>query len=161
MNEAVNIHSTGFVLGGKGILLRGPSGAGKSLLTMELLYDAEMVGQKAALVADDRIDLTVKGGKLIMNAPPEIGGLIELRGRGIIRCPHTAKAPVHLVVDMVDELIRLVEEDELVIDIEGIKVARCPIPHRGTIDSAHQKLLIREALRALVPAKSVRGKKSA
>ena len=47
----------------------------------------------------------------------------------------------------------LVEEDALVTELEGIAVARCPVPRAGKVDSRHQVLLIREALRALSPAK--------
>jgi serine kinase of HPr protein (carbohydrate metabolism regulator) len=88
-----------------------------------------------------------------MHAPKAIEGLIELRGRGIVSREHTAKAPLHLVVDLVDTLERMVEEDALVTELEGIAVARCPVPRAGKVDSRHQVLLIREALRALSPAK--------
>lgn len=117
--------------------------------------------KKAALIADDRIDLSVVGGKLIMQAPPAIGGLIELRGRGIIKRPHVKKSEVHLVVDVNDIMTRLVEEDELQVELLGVKVARCPVPNRTLIDSAHQQLLVHEALRELKPVKSTRAKKSA
>ena len=71
-----------------------------------------------------------------------------------------ASAPLHLVVDLVDTLERMVEEDSLVVTLEGITLARCPVPRAGTVDSRHQVLLIREALRALSPVKR-RGKKTA
>jgi len=161
MSNPVNIHSTGLVLNGRGILLRGPSGVGKSLLTLELLNDAEIRGQKASLVADDRIDLTVENGVLIMHAPPAIGGLIELRGRGIIKKPHVESAPVHLIVDIIGKLVRLVEEDALVTEVEGVMLPRCPVPNRSVVDSAHQQLLVQEAIKALPPLKTRRVKKTA
>ena len=86
-----------------------------------------------------------------MHAPEAIAGLIELRGRGIVRRPHVGMAPLHLVVDLIDEVERMVEEDALVTDLEGVSIARCPVPRAGKIDSRHQMLLIREALRALSP----------
>ena len=95
-----------------------------------------------------------------MYAAKEIGGLVELRGRGIVSRAFVNKAPVHLVVDMVDKLERMVEEDELVTELGGITLPRCPVPRAGVIDSRHQILLIREALRALAP-KSGRVKKTA
>jgi hypothetical protein len=67
---------------------------------------------------------------------------------------------VHLVVDLVDTLERMVEEDALVTELEGITLARCPVPRAGIVDSRHQVLLIREALRALSPAQA-RVKKTA
>jgi hypothetical protein len=45
----------------------------------------------------------------------------------------------------------MVEEDELVTELDGITLARCPVPKAGIVDSRHQVLLIREALRALSP----------
>ena len=155
-----NIHATGLVLGTTGIILRGPSGAGKSLLAIELIDEWELRGQEARLVSDDRIEIEATRTGLLMHAPKAIEGLIELRGRGIVSRPFVAKAPLHLVVDMVDTLERMVEEDALVTEIEGVSIARCPVPRAGKIDSRHQVLLIREALRALSPAKS-RVKKTA
>lgn len=149
MSDAVNSHGTGIVLNGVGILLRGESGAGKSLLALELVDFADQFGQKVSLLADDRVELMEEDGALFMIAPANIGGLIELRGRGIVSRPHVDKAPLHLVVDIVDEYIRLIEEDEMVTKIEGIEVARCPVPNRQLIDSTHQRLLVREAIRAL------------
>ena len=133
-----NIHATGLVLGKTGMILRGPSGAGKSLLALELIDEWEMRGLDAKLVSDDRIDIEASKAGLVMHAPKAIEGLIELRGRGIVSRPFVAKATVHLVVDLVTEL-------------EGITLARCPVPKAGIVDSRHQVLLIREALRALSP----------
>jgi hypothetical protein len=53
-----------------------------------------------------------------------------------------------------------VEEDALVTELDGVTVARCPVPRAGIVDSRHQVLLIREALRALSPTPT-RGKKTA
>jgi serine kinase of HPr protein (carbohydrate metabolism regulator) len=148
-----NIHATGLVLGTTGVILRGPSGAGKSLLAIELIDEWELRGQEARLVSDDRIDIEATRSGLVMYAPKAIEGLIELRGRGIVSRPFVAKAPLHLVVDMVDTLERMVEEDALVTELDGVLIARCPVPRAGRIDSRHQVLLIREALRALSPGK--------
>lgn len=149
MNKRINTHGTGIVIDGKGVLLRGVSGAGKSLLALELLEYAKIRDLEAALVADDRIDLSIDGSKLTMHAPDAIAGLIELRGRGIVTRRNVEQAPLHLVVDIVDEFVRLVEEDELITELEGVTLARCPIPNRDKIDSAHQQLLVLEALQAL------------
>jgi serine kinase of HPr protein (carbohydrate metabolism regulator) len=146
-----NVHATGLVLGTTGMILRGPSGAGKSLLALELIDEWEMRGETAKLVSDDRIDIEASKTGLVMHAPKAIEGLVELRGRGIVSRPFVAKADVHLVVDLVDTLERMVEEDELVTELDGITLARCPVPKAGIVDSRHQVLLIREALRALSP----------
>jgi HPr kinase/phosphorylase len=148
-----NVHATGLVLGKTGLILRGPSGAGKSLLALELLDAWEARGLAAKLVSDDRIDLVVEKGGLVMLAPKSIEGLVELRGRGIVSRPFTRKAPVHLVVDLVPTLERMVEEDELTTELSGVRLPRCPVPQAGIVDARHQLLLIKEALRALPAGK--------
>jgi serine kinase of HPr protein (carbohydrate metabolism regulator) len=153
-----NIHATGLVLGKIGLILRGVPGAGKSILALELLDEWELRGAPAKLVSDDRIDIEATSGGLVMHAPRAIEGLIELRGRGIVARPFVRRAPLHLVIDLVDSLERMVEEDALVTTLEGIALARCPVPRAGTVDSRHQVLLIREALRALSATPAARKK---
>jgi serine kinase of HPr protein (carbohydrate metabolism regulator) len=155
-----NIHATGLVLDGHGIILRGPSGAGKSLLALELMDEWEARGRDSKLVSDDRIELENDGGKLVIHAPKAIQGLVELRGRGIVSRPFVASAPLELVVDLVDTLERMIEEDQLTTTLLGIAVARCPLPRAGVVNSRHQEILIREALRALSPPPG-RSKKTA
>lgn len=154
MSGAGNVHATGLVLGKSGVMLRGPSGAGKSLLALELIDTWEARGLPAKLVSDDRIDLAVEKGGLVMRAPATIEGLIELRGRGIVSRPFVRTAPVHLVVDLVPALERMVEEDALVTELMGVRLPRCPVPQAGVVDARHQLLLIKEALRLLSPAKT-------
>ena len=146
----INVHATGLVLGKTGLILRGPSGAGKSLLALELIDEW---GDDGKLVSDDRIDVEATRAGLVMHAPKAIEGLIELRGRGIVSRPFVARSPLHLVVDLVDTLERMVEEDALLTELHGVTIARCPVPRAGKVDSRHQLLLIREALRALSPPK--------
>ena len=154
MTAPENVHATGLVLDKLGVVLRGPSGAGKSLLALELIDEWEARGKTAKLVSDDRIDMAVEKGELVMLAPKSIEGLVELRGRGIVERPFVRKAPVHLVVDLVPGLERMVEEDALVTELYGVTVPRCPVPQAGVIDSRHQLMLIREGLRLLSPRKT-------
>ena len=152
-----NIHATGLVLDGLGLILRGPSGAGKSLLALELIDEWDSRGLAARLVSDDRIDIEAGPKGLVMHAPKAIAGMIELRGRGIVERPFAPEAQLHLVVDLVDSLERMVEEDALQTTLAGTSIARCPVPRAGKIDSRHQLLLIREALRILTA--SAKGRK--
>jgi HPr kinase/phosphorylase len=149
MSARQNVHATGLLLGETGLVLRGPSGAGKSLLALELIDEWEARGLTAWLVADDRIDVAATEGGVMMHAPKAIEGLIELRGRGIVVRPFVREAPVHLVVDLVDALVRMVEEDALSTELCGVVLPRCPVPRAGVVDSRHQVMLIREGLRAL------------
>ena len=66
--DRLNVHATGLVLGDIGVVLRGPSGAGKSLLALELLDRQTMLGEDGFLVSDDRIDLMLEQGSIIMHA---------------------------------------------------------------------------------------------
>lgn len=149
MQDHINTHATGLVLADYGVLLRGHSGSGKSLLAMELLEDAMLRDRSAMLVADDRVDLINKDGVLFMKAPASIAGLIELRGRGIVKRPFVEEAQLHLVIDLVEEVPRMLEEYEMRMVLEGVEIARAPVPDRNHADSAHQRLLILEAMRAL------------
>lgn len=132
----VNIHATGLVLGKTGLILRGPSGAGKSLLALELLDGGRCGGSIVAKYSDDRIDIEAGKAGLVMHAPKAIEGLIELRGREIVGRPFLARARLHLVVDLVDSLERMVEEDALTTVLEGVavaaKAARCRVPASST-----------------------------
>lgn len=149
MSERHNIHATGIVLDGIGLILRGQPGSGKSLLALDLLDQWEARGLTAQLVSDDRVEIEARKGALTMHPAPNIAGLIELRGRGIVSRPHVEAAPLHLVIDLVDTLERMLEEDALTTELFGVTVARAPVPRAGVVDGRHQLMLVREAIRAL------------
>jgi serine kinase of HPr protein (carbohydrate metabolism regulator) len=149
-----NIHATGIVLDGIGVILRGPPGSGKSVLALDLLDWWEARGLPARLVSDDRVEIIAENGKLTMHPAPNIAGLIELRGRGIVSRPHVGKAPLHLVVDLVPRVERMVEEEQLVVDLMGVSLPRCPVPKAGVAVPEHQLLLVVEALNALAPRRA-------
>lgn len=149
MSEVHNIHGTALLLGTAGVLLRGPSGSGKSILALSLIDRWEGRGLPGFLIADDRVDLVRAGGSLSMRPPATLAGLIELRGRGIIKRPFRAPARLHLVIDLVPALVRMPEEDELVTDILGVRLSRAPVPAAGVAGVNHQILLVSEAIAAL------------
>lgn len=149
MTEQHNTHGTGILIGEHGVLLTGVSGAGKSLLALDLIEQAKLRGEEARLISDDRVLLSVDEDGLVMEPPPTIEGMIELRGRGIITLPFAKSAHVHLVVDLVETEDRLLEESQLTTKLHGIWVPRCPVPRRGKIDGLHQRFLVHAALRAL------------
>jgi HPr kinase/phosphorylase len=100
----INIHATCILLSrageafgapaDAGILLLGESGAGKSDLALRL------IAQGAALVADDRVELSVENNLLIARAPANLLGLIEIRNIGIVALPYTPRAHVALAVHL-------------------------------------------------------------
>ncbi len=90
-----NIHATAAALdAGRGVLILGASGAGKSELALQLMACG------ARLVADDRVDLTVREGELWARAPAILSGMIEMRGVGILRADALPAARIVLVVDL-------------------------------------------------------------
>ncbi|WP_417804993.1 HPr kinase/phosphorylase [Thalassospira lucentensis] len=93
------IHANCILIGAYAILLRGPSGSGKSSLSLRLMSSG------AVLISDDRTDLYARDGRLIASCPPQIAGLFEVRGIGVVRgFPTKAEGDVRLIVDLVDEL---------------------------------------------------------
>lgn len=143
------MHASGVLLGPHGVLITGPSGSGKSLLALDLLDQFALRGAPAFLVADDGVEVTAGADGLAMGAPEAIAGRIELRGRGIIAVPHVDRAPLHLVVELVDALVRMPEEEAFTTTLAGVRIARCPVPQRGAADPVHQRLLVLAALRTL------------
>lgn len=151
MTKPINVHGTGLLLGSTGVLLRGPSGAGKSVLALSLLDRWEGRGLPAFLVCDDRVDLQPSGPDLLMRAPETLSGLIELRGRGIVARPFKSDVPLHLVIDLVPDLTRMLEEDQMQVEIGGITLARAPVPYGDVVSLGHQMLLVIEAVAAIKP----------
>jgi len=89
------IYATAIAIEGDAILLRGPSGAGKSDLALRLIDGG------ARLIADDQALLRRAGNQVLVRAPAEISGLIEVRGVGILRVAALGEAPLALIVDLV------------------------------------------------------------
>ncbi len=100
--DVVRMHATCVAIGDNGVLLRGPPGSGKSDLALRLITGPPPDGRGAArLVADDLVTLSKENGRVIARAPERIAGLLEIRGVGIRRVPHSEAAQVVLIVDLV------------------------------------------------------------
>ena len=123
----LNVHATCVAVGGRAVLLRGPSGAGKSDLALRLIDGG------AVLVADDRTLLDREGDRVVARPAPEIAGLLEVRGVGLIEVPHVPAAPVALVCDLVppDGLERMPEPDGVGILGASLPRVRLCATHAG------------------------------
>jgi len=90
------LHGTAVAMEGIGVLLLGPSDSGKSDLALRLV---DRVG--ARLIADDRVVLTLDGGRLVLDPPAEGAGLIEVRGLGLVELPYAEGVPLGLAIQLV------------------------------------------------------------
>lgn len=105
---AQTLHASAVAIGGRGILILGRSGAGKSALALRVM------ALGATLVADDQVMLRSERASLIASAPPQLAGLIEARGVGLLRVDTVAEAPIALAVDLDrTPTARMPERDEI------------------------------------------------
>ncbi|MEQ5787159.1 HPr kinase/phosphatase C-terminal domain-containing protein [Erythrobacter sp. NFXS35] len=85
-------------IGGRALLIEGPPGCGKSSLALAL------IDRGAALIGDDAVTLTLNltraGKQLIASPPPNIAGMLELRGIGLVQMRVAAPAMAALVLEL-------------------------------------------------------------
>lgn len=81
-------------IGRLALAIEGPPGSGKSSLALAL------VDRGAVLIGDDGVTLTREGDHLIAGPPPNIGGLIELRGVGLFELPIAPPCPLALILSL-------------------------------------------------------------
>lgn len=92
---AETLHATCVAVGDRGLLILGPSGAGKSALALRL------IALGAVLVSDDRTRVEAREGRLWAACPnPDLAGLIEARGVGLLRAPSRPMTTLDLAVDL-------------------------------------------------------------
>lgn len=90
--EAIVHQASAVSIDGRALLIEGPPGSGKSSLALAL------IDRGAGLIGDDAVTLARAGGQLIASAPPNIAGMLEVRGIGLMRLPLAAPAPVGLIL---------------------------------------------------------------
>ncbi|MBO9436029.1 HPr kinase/phosphatase C-terminal domain-containing protein [Ruegeria sp. R13_0] len=92
--DSACVHATCVAVQGRGLLIVGASGSGKSSLALR------MIALGADLVADDRVNLRRDAGAVIADAQPQISGLIEARGIGLLRAAPCGPVALDYVLDM-------------------------------------------------------------
>ena len=133
MSAAATVHASVALVATSGVLIRGASASGKSSLLLALMA---MDGARNGLCADDRVILAAHNGRLIASVPPELAGLIEVRGQGILRRAHVSPVVVDLVVDLLPAPAcpRMPDRDDRAA-IAGIALPRLVLP-AGQSDGA-------------------------
>jgi hypothetical protein len=95
MSGSLVLQASAVVIDGRALLIEGPPGSGKSSLALALIEGG------AGLIGDDAVTLTpAQGRRLIAAPPPNIAGLIEVRGVGLARLPLAPPAPVALLLTL-------------------------------------------------------------
>ena len=87
-------HATAVAINGDGVLLLGPSGSGKSDLALRL------IDRGAVLVSDDGILIEAGSPFPILRTAPNIAGMIEMRGIGVVKMPFADEVPLRLAVTL-------------------------------------------------------------
>ncbi len=142
---SATVHASCVVVGEAGILIRGEAGTGKSTLARALVAAQAARGGFARLVADDRVKLERIGAAIVARPVPAIGGLVEVRGLGIVAVPHEPSARLALVVDILaGGPERLPEPEDA--DILGAALPRIVFAPRLT-----EAATVLEALRGVMP----------
>jgi HPr kinase/phosphorylase len=127
VGEAPSVHASAVLAGARALLIRGRPGSGKSRLALALIEAAQTgLLPFARLVGDDRVHLEPCHGRLLARPAPALAGLIEVRGLGIRRLAHEARAVVGLVVDLAaEDAERLPACDDAI--IAGIALPRLAV----------------------------------
>ena len=121
----VNLHATAIVAHRMGVLILGPSGSGKSSLALTVIALLRDQGRFAALIADDRVWVSVVGGRLVAEVPQPIAGLVEIRGFGPAPIRHEPRALLDYAVRLTprEDAPRVAAEDA-VENVLGIPLPR-------------------------------------
>jgi serine kinase of HPr protein (carbohydrate metabolism regulator) len=95
------LHASCVAIDGRAVLIEGLSGSGKSDLALRL------IDRGAELVSDD-YTIVRRDGMQARAAPgPNIEGMIEVRGVGLVRMPHSTDVPIAMIVSLNADVERL------------------------------------------------------
>jgi serine kinase of HPr protein (carbohydrate metabolism regulator) len=124
------VHASAVLIGNRAALIRGPAGSGKTHLTLALIGAARTGHIRfARLVADDRVEVTVCHGRLLLRPPAALAGLIEVRGIGIRRMGYESAAVAGWVIDLnAPEAERIPSLAAQTAEIEGVRLPRLALP---------------------------------
>ncbi|MBV7264774.1 HPr kinase/phosphorylase [Erythrobacter ani] len=115
----MTFRGTGVAIGSRALLLEGVPGTGKSSLALAL------IDRGAQLIGDDGVTLERHGEEVIATPPPNIAGLLEVRGVGLVELPTAQAVPVALILTLGEKGDRLPER-VAIRDLLGVSVPVLP-----------------------------------
>lgn len=92
--QPVIFTASAIAIDGRALAIEGPPGSGKSSLALALL------DRGAELIGDDAITLLRDRDRLIAGPPPNIAGLLEVRGVGLVEYPVALPCPLALILTL-------------------------------------------------------------
>ena len=138
--ESVILQATGVAINGYALLLEGKPGAGKSSLALALIE------RGGTLIGDDGVVVRRQGSSQIcppiVCPPPNIEGLLEVHGVGLLKVEIADPAPLAMILKLLSD----VEPDppRLPETVAMREVLGCPIPvlpfRPGTIAPAQRAM---------------------
>lgn len=114
------LHASCVSIDGRAVLIEGLSGSGKSDLALRL------IDRGANLISDDYTIVRRVDGTLLASAPPNITGLFEVRGVGLMPMAFDSDVPVALIASIAENIERLPEATTTRI-VAGVAIPTCLI----------------------------------
>lgn len=102
--DQMTFQASAVAIEGRALAITGPAGSGKSSLALAL------IDRGGILIGDDGITLRRDGRRIIALPPPNIAGLIEIRGIGIAEMPLAGPVPLALILELGEAGERLPEQ---------------------------------------------------
>ncbi|KWV90467.1 HPr kinase/phosphorylase [Erythrobacter sp. YT30] len=99
MEQELIFEGSGVAIKGRALLIEGQPGVGKSSLALAL------IDRGAVLIGDDAVRLSRSSATpLLAHPPPNIDGLLEIRGVGIAKVESSGDIPVSLILCLASEV---------------------------------------------------------
>jgi HPr kinase/phosphorylase len=128
MSEDATIHGVAIAVGDLGVLVLGDSGSGKSSLAGRMIADWPL--GHVSLVADDRVRLSLRHGRLIARPHPAIAGQLEVRGYGLVQVQSLDAVVIGGVLQLQNEPApRLPERRDLTFRHQGVLLPSLILPN--------------------------------
>lgn len=109
------LHASCVAIGERAVLIEGLSGSGKSDLALRL------IDRGATLVSDDYTIVRRTGTQALAAPGPNIEGIIEVRGLGLVRMAHRTDVAIAMIVNLNSHVERMPEGHDTRI-IAGVSV---------------------------------------